>query len=275
MTLFLSARAGAPTPGSVVIQGAPWDDGVSYRKGAAGAPEDIRLASDSIESWSPRMERDLEDVTVFDVGDLTLNGLDPVVAIKTIAEATEAHARAGAKVVTFGGDHSVSIGTSRGLGAVYPGLVHVVYDAHMDMRPEYDGSDLSHACGTRHMSAAGDTFVLGVRSGCREEWVDARTMLRHFGEALDATAIREQVGDRPLFISVDLDVLDPGVLPGTGTPEPGGATYKELRESLLTFAGCDIVGIDFVEVAPSLDPSGISPVTAASITRECILGLLT
>lgn len=274
MTLFLAARPGAPTPGSVVIQGAPWDDGVSYRKGAAGAPEDIRLASDSIETWSPRLERDLDDITVFDAGDLTLNGLDPVVAIKTISDATEALARAGAKVVTFGGDHSVSIGTSRGLGAVHEGLVHVVYDAHMDLRPEYDGSELSHACGTRHMAVAGDTYVLGVRSGCREEWVDAKAMLQHFGEALDARAIADAVGDRPLFISVDLDVLDPGFLPGTGTPEPGGATYRELRESLLTFAGRNVVGIDFVEVAPSLDPSGISPVTAAAIARECILGLL-
>lgn len=274
MTLFLAARTGASAPGAVVIQGAPWDDGVSYRKGAAGAPEDIRLASDSIETWSPRTERDLEDITLLDAGDLTLSGLDAAVALKTIAEATEAHARAGAKVVTFGGDHSVSIGTSRGLRAVYPELVHVVYDAHMDLRPEYDGSELSHACGTRHMAAAGETFVLGVRSGCRQEWTDARRMLGHFGEDLGAHAIAERVGERPLFLSVDLDVLDPGVLPGTGTPEPGGATYKELRESLLTFAGCNVVGIDFVEVAPSLDPSGVSPVTAAAIARECILALL-
>src|SRR5512135_483513 len=146
---FLESRPADDAPAQVVVQGAPYDGGVSYRSGARFAPNEVRIASDSIESYSPRTGRDLLDVDVADAGDIDLDGADAEEAIERIARATESRARAGSVVITFGGDHSVSIGTSRGLRAVYPDLVHVVYDAHMDMRASYDGSDLSHACGSR------------------------------------------------------------------------------------------------------------------------------
>lgn len=273
---YLEARAADERPAQVVIQGAPYDEGTSYRRGAAAAPTEIRFASDSIESFSPRTQRDLTDIDLADAGDVEIvEGIDAQDAIARIAASTERLARTGAMVVTFGGDHSVSIGTSRALRAVYPDLVHLVYDAHMDMRESYDGSEWSHACGTRHMSAAGPTCVLGVRSGCREEWNDAQKLLTGFAEDLTIpSAFRVAMAGRPVFLSVDMDVLDPSILPGTGTPEPGGPTYREVRESLLSLAGNRIVGIDFVEVAPAIDSSGLSPIVAAELARDCILGLL-
>jgi agmatinase len=273
---FLESRPLEEGPAAVVIQGAPYDGGVSYRAGARMAPNEVRVASDSIESYSPRTGRDLIDVDIADVGDIDLAGVDAETAIERIARATALiHEDNGAVVVTFGGDHSVSIGTSRGLGSVHPGLVHVVFDAHLDMRPSYDGSDLSHACGTRHMALAGPTCVLGVRSGSREEFADADKMLMAWSEDLVVPdAMRAEMKGVPVFVSVDMDVLDPSILPGTGNPEPGGPTYRELREALLALNGARIVGIDFVEVSPALDSSGLSPIVAAELARDTILGLL-
>jgi len=274
---FLESRPLSEGPAAVVIQGAPYDGGVSYRAGARQAPYDVRVASDSIESYSHRFKRDLIDVDLADAGDIDLVGADAETAIDRISRATaRLHEDIGAAVVTFGGDHSVSIGTSRGFGKVHPGLVHVVFDAHMDMRPSYDGSDLSHACGTRHMAMAGPTCVLGVRSGSREEYADADKMLIAWTEKLVVPdAMRAEMRDAPVFVSVDMDVLDPSILPGTGNPEPGGPTYKELRDAILALAGARIVGIDFVEVSPAIDTSGLSPIVAAELARDAILGLIT
>lgn len=275
MTRYLEARPWSPESAEaprVIIQGAPWDDSTSYRRGSAAAPTAIREASDSIESYSPRTGLDLIDLDVADAGDLDFTGMDAERAMTRIAEATEARARTGALVVTIGGDHSVSIGTSRGLRCVYPDLVHIVYDAHMDLRESYDGSELSHACGTRHMAHAGPVCVLGVRSGCREEYADAPKLLSAFTESVSLPyEVRALMRDRPVFISVDMDVLDPSILPGTGNPEPGGPTYRELRESLLELAGGRIVGLDVVEVAPPIDSSGLSPIVAAEIIRDCMV----
>jgi agmatinase len=120
----------------------------------------------------------------------------------------------------------------------------------MDLRDEYDGNPLSHATGSRHMASHGPTCVLGVRSGARDEWHDAEKLLTAFGEPLEIPlAFQREMRDHPVFVSLDLDVLDPSILPGTGTPEPGGPTYKELRAALLALSGARIVGFDLVEVA--------------------------
>lgn len=273
MMKFLEARAELETA-TAVIQGLPWDGSVSYRAGAKDAPSAVREASDSIESYSPILRKDLEDMEIHDAGDVDLAGMSAEQAIDAIAQATEAHLRGGKFVLSIGGDHSVSIGTTRAARAVYPELVHLVYDAHLDMRPSYDGSDLSHACGTRHMATAGTVIALGIRSGSREEFADADKMLAIWSSEVAITAeIRALLEGKPVFVSCDLDVLDPGQLLGTGTPEPGGASYKELRASLLSLKGLDIVGVDLVEVAPSLDPSGVSPVVAAELSREIFLAL--
>ncbi|MCA1830660.1 MAG: agmatinase [Actinomycetota bacterium] len=272
---FLESRPFDAEPAQVVVQGVAYDGGTSFRRGSASAPSSVREASDSIESWSPRLRKDLIDIDVADAGDIDVDRLDPADVMERIARATEIRARTGARIVTFGGDHSISIGTSRGLRAVYPDLVHVVYDAHLDMRPEYDDSEFSHACGTRHMSIAGPTCVCGVRSGSREEFNDADKMLVAWSEDIALpVAMRQVVAKSPVFVSLDLDVLDPSIFSGTGNPEPGGPTYRELREQILELAPANVVGIDLVECAPPWDASGVSSVVAAHMARELILGVL-
>lgn len=258
-----------------VVQGLPWDGSVSWRAGAREAPDAVRRAAESIETYSPILRADLEDLALADLGDVDLAGKDAAQAIDAIATATETLLRTGAFVLSIGGDHSVSIGTTRAARRLHPDLVHLVYDAHLDMRPSYDGTDLSHACGTRHMALAGPTIVLGVRSGAREEFTDADKMLACWSTDVEITpAVRGLLHGKPVFVSCDLDVLDPGQLPGTGNPEPGGASYKELRSSLLSLQGLDVVAVDLVEVSPALDPSGVSPIVAAEIAREILLALV-
>ena len=259
---------------AIVIQGVPYDGGTSYRAGARAAPDEIRAASQSIETYSPRLRRDLEDVSYADARDLALPGLDASAVMEMIAAATERHVRAGRFLVSLGGDHSISIGTTAGSRRVRDGVAHIVFDAHLDMRPSYDGSELSHACGTRHMAKEGPTVALGIRSGSREEFADAGSMLTYWSDdVVLPDDVRAELVGRPIHLSVDLDVLDPSILPGTGTPEPGGPTYKELREAILALEGLEIVAADVVEVAPPLDPSGVSTVVAAELVREIILAL--
>ena len=260
---------------AAVVLGLPYDGGTSYRAGASEAPTHVREASQSIETYSPVLRRDLDDVAYSDAGDLGFQGLDPKGVMERIGDAVEEHLRAGRFVVSLGGDHSISIGTTAGSRRVHEDLAHVVFDAHLDMRPEYDGSEYSHACGTRHMSKAGPTVALGIRSGSRVEFADADGMLLAWSADLEIPpAAREAIAGRPVHLSLDLDVLDPSILAGTGNPEPGGATYKELRAAVLALSDLNVVAADFCEVSPAHDPSGVSSVVAAELVREVILGLV-
>jgi len=270
---FLAAKTLQELPAArIVIQGVPWDGSVSWRHGAAAGPQGIREASESIEEFSLRQRRSLAEVAFVDVGDLALPE-DAAGVVSAVANATERWARSGAVVVTLGGDHSVSIGTARGLHRVYPDLTHIVFDAHFDFRPEYDGTPYSHACGTRRMAELGPTAVLGARSAAAEELGDAeRTgLVWSSGLALPAGQA-ERFRDRPLHLSIDCDVLDPSTLPGTGNPEPGGASYLELLHAIeALIREFRVVAVDVCETAPPLDPSGMSAVVAASLVRELVL----
>lgn len=271
--VYLEASRDVASAAAVVL-GIPYDGGTSYRAGAGAAPAEVRIASQSIETYSPVLRRDLEDIAYADAGDVELAGLDPKAVMERIADAVEEHVRAGRFVVSLGGDHSISIGTTEGSRRVHEDLAHVVFDAHLDMRPEYDGSEYSHACGTRHMSKAGPTVALGIRSGARTEFADADAMLTAWSADLELPpGARYAIGSRPVHLSLDLDVLDPSILAGTGNPEPGGATYKELRAAVLALAELNIVAVDLCEVSPNLDASGVSNVVAAELVREVILGL--
>ena len=271
--VFLEASRNVDEASAVVI-GVPYDGGTSYRAGARAAPDEIRAASQSIEDYSPTLRRDLGDVAYADAGDIDPTGMTPPEVMDAISAAVEEHERAGRFVVSLGGDHSISIGTTAGSRRVYDDLAHVVFDAHLDMRPEYEGSEYSHACGTRHMAKHGPTVALGIRSGARFEFADADSMLLAWSDAMELPPeAREAIGTRPVHLSLDLDVLDPSILPGTGNPEPGGATYKELRAAVLALSDLNVVAVDICEVAPGLDTSGVSTVVAAELVREIILGL--
>ncbi len=250
----------------VVVLGVPLERGVSFRGGPALAPNAIRQASWSLESFSHHVRKDLVDVGVCDLGDLDVERSREEV-FRELEGSVQRLLRAGKRVVVLGGDHSVSLGCVRGaMGAL--GKVQVlVLDAHSDLRDEYLGDRFSHACVSRRLSELVDRLVI----------VGARSF---FGPDLDEPffAGLEEVPKRlsrevPLWLSLDLDVLDPGIFPGVTNPEPGGLSYGDLLDVFRLLRGYGVVGMDVVELAPPFDPSGVSAVTAAKLVIEAILHL--
>ena len=230
--------------------------------------------SESLESYSPLLDRDLADVCVTDLGDLRLGGLDMPTALEHIAQAMALAASAGFAVM-LGGEHTASLGGFRGLKRVLPDAVIVQADAHLDIRHNYEGELYSHAT---WLHRVGEEFSfpivhqVGLRSGTRAEWQLARDQTAWSSTELSLpSAIRERIGQRPVYVSIDIDVLDPAHAPGTGCPEPGGVTFRELDAFLHSLDDLNVVALDVMEVAPDVDPANITAVAAAKLVREAIL----
>ncbi len=266
---FLGARPpGAAAAARITLLGAPYDATASFRRGSRFAPGAIRRASESIETYSPVLDRDLADVPFTDGGDLRLEGLAPAEMVKAIRRQMPP-----GLPLFLGGEHTITLGAVQGLTPRVPDLVVVQWDAHTDLRDEYAGQRTSHATVMRRLVDGGLPLVqLGIRAGTREEFALARTRCVYSARGLQLpAALGDRLRDTPLYLSVDVDVLDPAIAPGTGNPEPDGAGYGELLQSLRSLAGCRIAGMDVVEVAPALDPSGRTAIIAASLVREMLL----
>ncbi len=257
------------------IIGAPFDGTVSFRPGARFGPAAIRDASDGIETYSPIFDCDLESISYADAGDLELPMGSVEAALSIIKEAVEDALGDGAVPFVLGGEHLVSLPAIEAVYQKYPDLVVVQLDAHADQREEYLGVKLSHACIMRRVSEfLGQEHIrqIGVRSGTRDEYRlmrDYNTLTTFHDDAL--TELRSWIGDRPLYLTVDLDVFDPASFPGTGTPEPGGIDWWTFQRFLTSIQGCNIVGLDAVELAPHLDASGCSSVLATKCLREMLI----
>jgi len=257
------------------IIGAPFDGTVSFRPGARFGPAAIRNASDGIETYSPIFDCDLESISYADAGDLELPMGSVEAALSIIKEAVEDALGDGAIPFLLGGEHLVSLPAIEAVYERHPDLVVVQLDAHADQRDDYLGVKLSHACVMRRVSEfLGQEHIrqIGIRSGTREEY----KLMRDYGTLTtfredDLAELRAWIGDRPLYLTVDLDVFDPAALPGTGTPEPGGIDWWIFQRFLNAIKGCDIVGLDAVELAPQLDASDCSSVLAAKCVREMLL----
>lgn len=255
--------------------GAPFDGTVSFRPGARFGPAAIREASDGVETYSPAMDMDLEQVSYADAGDLPLPMGAVSEALTMIEEAVNEAIVDGPVPFLLGGEHLVSLPAVEALAREHPELVVVQLDAHADQREDYCGVKLSHACVIRRISEIiGDDNVrqIGIRSGTREEYnrMYADNTLTTFREE-DLDLLREWIGDRPVYLTVDLDVFDPAAFPGTGTPEPGGIDWWTFQRFIKAMRGVNIVGLDAVELAPQLDSSGCSSVLAAKAVREMLL----
>lgn len=261
-----------------VVFGAPFDSTVSFRPGSRFAPGRMRAESDGLETYSPRQDRDLSDCFVFDGGDLELPFGDPKNALARIEEYAGGIFADGKLPVMIGGEHLVTLGAVRAAARRYPDLAVVHFDAHADLRDEYLGASLSHATVLRRvwdLVGDGSVFQFGIRSGDRSEflWGKDHVSTVKFGfEGLSKTA--EKLRGRPVYFTLDLDVLDPSVLPGTGTPEPGGATFQQLLEAVLKVSEFSVVGCDVVELCPLCDQSGASTAAACKILRELLLALV-
>ncbi len=261
--------------GQITLLGAPLDRTGSFRAGCAQGPAGIRWASENLETYSPEQDRDLEDVRVRDLGDLDFSGLSQFHAIELIESEVGALLDAPTLPFIFGGEHTIALPIARAVLKRYPDALILHFDAHADLRDSYEGESLSHAAWAYHI---GQEFgyqhllQLGIRSGLREEFRFARAHCGHFStDLIIPPDIRAALGAHPVYISLDIDVLDASVLPGTGTPEAGGTTYRELMACLHSLSFMRVVAMDINELAPPHDPTGVSSAITAKIVRELIL----
>ena len=262
----------------VILFGAPFDSTTSYRPGARFGSGTIRRESYGIESYSPYQDRDLADIAVMDSGDIELCIGNTNKALEQIEERT--YRILGDKKLPFmlGGEHLVTLGAFRAVQKQFPEVFVIHFDAHADLREDYLGVKLSHACVLRRcweLIGDGRIHQFGIRSGDREEflWGKDHVEMRKFDfQGLDQTL--EKLAGKPVYLTVDLDVLDPGVFPGTGTPEPGGVSFLELQRAVTAVCReAAVVGCDVNELSPHYDPSGISAAAACKIVREMLLAL--
>ena len=231
--------------------------------------------SDGLETYSPVLHRDLEDLVVRDLGDIQFHGASIEGALTAIEEAMAFAARHAKLAIMLGGEHLASLGGFRGLKRAHPGAVILQADAHLDMRPEYEGQALTHATWLHHVGIEfgfPTIHQVGLRSGTREEWARARRETAWSSTELNLPLeVRQRIDHLPVYVSVDIDVLDPAHAPGTGCPEPGGVTFRELADFLYSLEGLHVVGLDVMEVSPNLDAANITAAAAAKLVREAIL----
>ena len=254
----------------IVMLGMPFDGTVSYRSGSRFAPEQIRLASWGLEEYSPRFDKHLEDVNFHDAGDLEFPLGNTYKSLDLIEENVEQIYKDGKRVFGIGGEHLVTLPEIKAVAKFYKDLAIVHFDAHTDLREEYLGEEMSHSAVIRHASkivGSKNIKQIGIRSGMKEEWefMKQHNTLIHEYSGLD------ELKSKNIFVTVDLDVLDPSVMPGTGTPESGGMQFNELMGWFEYLKNFDIVGADVVELAPDYDTSGVSTAVATKVIRELLM----
>ena len=265
----------------IILYGAPFDCTTSFRPGARFGPSAIRHESFGLETYSPYQDADITDCAVFDSGDMELCFGSAETALKDIETRAAMIFTDGKFPLLLGGEHLVTLGAVRAAVKKYPNLHIIHFDAHADLRDDYLGAKLSHACVLRRchdLLGDGRIHQFCIRSGEREEFQFAKkhTALHLFdfnGLASTVESLLKQ--EVPVYLTIDLDCLDPSVFPGTGTPEAGGVSFTQLLEAIRTVCTANIIAADINELAPGLDNSGVSTATACKVLRELILALYT
>ncbi len=265
---------------AIVLIGAPFDSTTSNRPGARFASRVMRGESEGLETFSPYQNLDLTDYKVFDSGDLQLGFGDAAPVLDCIRARVLKVLEDKKLPILIGGEHLVTLGAVQAAARIFPDMNIIHFDAHADLRDDYLGVKLSHACVMRRcweLLGDGRIFQFGIRSGERDEFAwaecDVHTGMRRFDfEGLADTV--SALGKKPVYLTVDLDVLDPSAFPGTGTPEAGGVGFLQLLDAIITVCtGANVIGCDITELSPPLDASGCSTATACKIVRETVLCL--
>ena len=254
----------------IVMLGLPFDGTVTNRPGSRFAPEQIRLASWGLEEYSPYFDKHLEDCNFHDVGDLEFPIGNTVESLNQIEENVTQIYQDGKRVFGIGGEHLVTLPEIKAVHKFYKDLAIVHFDAHTDLRQEYLGQELSHSAVIKHSAdivGFENLKQIGIRSGMKEEF---ELMKKHNTLAKQYSDLDVLKG-KPIFVTVDLDVLDTSIMPGTGTPEVGGLTFNELLGWFRYLKDFNIVGADVVELAPDYDASGASTAVAAKVIRELLM----
>lgn len=264
-------------PADVVIFSCPMDATTSFRPGTRLAGNAIRVDSIGVEWYSPYQDLNLRDFKTADIGDLDLPIGDVEKSLKIIKETTAQIIKDNKKPMMIGGEHLVSLPVVEALAKKYPDLHIIHFDAHTDLRDEFFGRKLSHATVMRRIFdivGKKKIYQFGIRSGDASEfkWADAGNITMRRFDLVGVEDVVAKIKSKPVYITIDIDVIDPAAVPGTGTPEPGGVTYRELIEAILKLRKLNnIVGADIVELAPNYDPSGASTAAAAKTLREMVL----
>jgi len=261
-----------------VLFGAPFDSTTSFRPGARFASQAMRVESAGIETFSPYQNRDLEEIPVCDAGDLELPFGSAARALDEIENFVSRILGDGKIPVMIGGEHLVTLGAVRAAATRHSTMAVVHFDAHADLRDDFMGETLSHATVIRRVwdiLGDGSIFQFGIRSGGKAEfeWGRGRVSTERF-KALSMEKSAAIISGRPLYVTLDLDVLDPSEFPGTGTPEAGGLSFTELLDALLKLAkknGQNVIGFDVCELSPHYDTSGASTAAACKMLREVLI----
>ena len=263
----------------IVIFGAPFDSTTSFRPGARFGSSAIRHESFGIETYSPYQDKDLEDFRIFDSGDLELCFGSAEAALADIEERAETILSDGKIPFLIGGEHLVTLGSVRAVAKKHPNLHVIQFDAHADLRDDYLGAKLSHACVMRRchdLLGDGRIHQFCIRSGERAEFRFAaeHTDMHKFSfEGLSELVYNFIKDNVPVYFTIDMDCLDPAYFCGTGTQEAGGVDWKQLLEAILTVAKANVVAFDINELSPALDSSGASTALACKTVRELLLAL--
>lgn len=262
----------------LVLFGVPFDGTTSFRPGTRFAPEIIRRDSYGLETYSPYLDDDIENYSIIDIGDIEIPFGNTEKVMKQIYTITKKILEDNKIPFMMGGEHLVSYPAFQAVFEKYNEIRVIHLDAHTDLRNDYLGEKLSHASVIRRIwDIAGDgkIYQYGIRSGTKEEfeWAKEHTNLNPF---TCKTLIKdiEKFKETPIYLTIDLDVLDPSIFPGTGTPEAGGICFQEMLEVLKELSKLNIVGLDVVELSPQYDISGVSTAVACKIIRELIIGVL-
>ena len=275
---FLGMTAGEATAQWVYF-GVPMDFTASFLPGSRFGPARIREASYALETYSPVLERDLSELAVADLGDLEFAFGNTSGALDRISRTAREILGHGQRFLAVGGEHLITLPLLRSVVQQYPDVVVIHWDAHADLRDTYLGDPYSHATVLRRVAEIirpGNLYQFGIRSATREEMEYARAHSHLYLESVReplARVLPELMG-RPLYVTIDLDVIDPGAFPGTGTPEPGGISAAEAFEGLRLLSGRNVVGMDLVEAMPLQDVSQRTALLAAKMVRDALLNIV-
>lgn len=263
-------------PAGLILVGAPLDLTVSFRPGTRFAPQQIRQVSPGLEEYSVYLDRDLRDCCFYDAGDIALPPGNLEESMRRIRRVIARLLADGKFPLTLGGEHLISLAVLQEVARIHRDLAVLVFDAHTDLRPHYLGEAYSHATVMRHVAelvGGVSLYQFGIRSGTKEEFAFAREHTHLYLREVTAPLreVAPQLGDRPVYVSLDIDVVDPAYAPGTGAPEPGGCDAGEIIQAVHLLRGLRVVGFDLVEVSPPYDPAGQTALLAAKLVREAIL----
>ncbi len=277
-SIFMSANRNIENC-NIGIYGVPYDGTTSFRPGARFGPSAIREVSNGIESFCPQLEIDLEELNFVDLGTLEIPLGNPEAVINEVKKATKELLKNGIKPLMLGGEHSITIGSVKAFSDTHPDLIVIQLDAHADLREQWLGSYNNHACTMKRCLdnlPSKKIFQVGIRSGTRNEFLEmknSKRLIKHEkgqpAKKLDQ-ALKKYLG-KPIYLTIDLDWFDPSIMPGTGTPEPGGYFWEDFAEIINVIKKHNLIAADVVELAPQLDTSGISSILAAKVVRSLIM----